>query len=160
MKQRWGGTISSILQMQENMNITTINNERYLDWGRWQQWSSYIAKLNRRREREGKEKGEISENKCSAMPSALRCYLIFSFPSSYNHTFSSKFLHLQLKMILPVCTCAFVASGLSSKNNLTWQNMLNACMWLLFSPESDSVTNKKVVVYDAYRIQYASYVRF
>jgi hypothetical protein len=38
--------------------------------------------------------------------------------------------------------------------------MLLACMWLLFSPESDSVANKKVVVYDAYRLQYASCLRF
>ena len=39
----------------------------------------------------------MSENKCRAMPSAVRCYLIYSFPSSYNHTFSSMFLHLKLK---------------------------------------------------------------
>ena len=40
-----------------------------------------------------------SENKCSTMPCALCCNLIYSFSSYYNHTFALVFhvLHLQIK---------------------------------------------------------------
>ena len=67
--------INSTLQTQENTNIATINNEREIEID----------------EDGNSGQVEISENKCSVMPSALRCYLIYSVPSSHNHTFALTF---------------------------------------------------------------------
>ena len=93
----------------------------------------------------------ISENKCSTMPCALCCNLIYSFSSYYNHTFALVFhvLHLQIKklfyMFAPVpqqaedSACLLVAT-------------------ILFSHQSVANT-KSCRVYDAQHLQYASCVQ-
>ena len=79
-KGKWGGMISSTLQIQENTNITTINNEREIEE------DGNSGQVTSQNWLGGKEKrrGEISENKYSAMTMscALRCYLTYSFSFS------------------------------------------------------------------------------
>ncbi len=102
--------INSTLQTQENKNITTITMRERLG----KMAVAAVVKLHRKTDwdLEGKEKGQISENKCSARPFALRCYLIYSFSSSCNHAFALTFYVSSFgtdKMHSYVCTCALVS---------------------------------------------------
>jgi hypothetical protein len=101
---------NSTLQTQENKNITTINNEREI--GEDGSGSSGQVTSQTDWDYEGKEKGQISESKCSTRPCALRCYLIYSFSSSCNHAFALTFYVSSFgidKMRSYVCTCALVS---------------------------------------------------
>jgi hypothetical protein len=61
--------------MQENENISTINNEREIE----EDGNSGQITLQTDQKVEKREGGGISENMCSAMPCALCCYLTYSF---------------------------------------------------------------------------------
>ena len=82
-------------------NITTINNREIGEDGNSgqvtsQNWLRFVG------ERVTRMRGiSDSGNKCSTMPCALCCNLIYSFSSYYNHTFALVFhvLHLQIKKL-------------------------------------------------------------
>ena len=118
--------ISSTLQIQETKNNTTINSEREIEE------DSNSGQVTSQNWWEGWEKrrGGISENKRSAMPCALHCYLIILFPPLVITICCNLlcFFICNWKMLLHVCTCALVVWGLSNKNNLIWKNML-ACSY-------------------------------
>jgi hypothetical protein len=132
------------------------NQQWERNWGRWHQWSSYIANLIRRVK---KEKGEIfREQVHSAMLCALHCYLIILFhPLVIIICFNLPcFFIYNWKMLLHVCTYALVSWGLGNKNNLTWQNMLACSYYFLMKVWQ----MQKVVAYHTQQLQYASWVRW
>ena len=152
-KWKWRCMISSTLQTQENKHITKINKEKEIEED---DNSDQVALQNWLLGGREKRSRKISEIECSAMPCALHCYLIYSFSSSYNHTFALTFYVSSFaikKMILHVCTCVLVDRGLSN-NNLTWQNMLACSYYFLirvWQPKSSSIWCK--------HLQYASCLR-